>query len=172
MNKISKVAHSKYKKISSGNYRVWAEWILEYKQYNYPEDFELISNLIRDNLTIKMCPPRYREENLVNPLFGHCYHATQAMYYFFEDANLKTMSAPCEFAQQHWWLQDGDKIIDITCDQYLSVGKKPPYDKGKESKWYGWKNRPHRKSQDLMKAVQPNAKLYFKEYEKKPEKVY
>ena len=172
MNKISKVAHSKYKKISSGNYRVWAEWILEYKQYNYPEDFELISNLIRDNLTIKMCPPRYREKNLGNPLFGHCYHATQALYYFFEDANLKVMSAPCDIAGSHWWLQNGDTIIDITDDQYLSVGKKPPYDKVKESKWYGWKNRPHRKSQDLMKAVQPSAKLYFKEYEKKPEKVY
>ena len=45
-------------------------------------------------------------------------------------------------------------------------------DKGKKTKWYGWKNRPHRKSQNLMKLVQPSAKLYFKQFEEKPKKSY
>jgi hypothetical protein len=168
----SSVEHKKYIKISSGNYRVWAEWILDYEQYKYPEDLDMVSKLIVDNLEMKFCPPRYRDENMGNPLFGHCYHATQALYYFFKDANLKVMSAPCEIAQQHWWVQDGNNIIDITAGQYEAFGIDPPYDKGKETKWYGWKNRPHRKSQNLMKLVQPSANLYFKQYEEKPKKVY
>ena len=172
MTLTSSVEHKKYIKISSGNYRVWAEWILDYEQYKYPEDLDMVSKLIVDNLEMKFCPPRYRDENMGNPLFGHCYHATQAMYYFFKDANLKAFAAPCKITQQHWWVQDGDNIIDITAGQYEAFGIDPPYDKGKETKWYGWKNRPHRKSQNLMKLVQPSANLYFKQYEEKPKKVY
>ena len=158
MTLTSSVEHKKYIKISSGNYRVWAEWILDYEQYKYPEDLDMVSKLIVDNLEMKFCPPRYRDENMGNPLFGHCYHATQALYYFFKDTNLKAFAAP--------------NIIDITAGQYEAFGIDPPYDKGKETKWYGWKNRPHRKSQNLMKLVQPSANLYFKQYEEKPKKVY
>jgi len=173
MTLISSVEHKKYIKIESKNYIKWAAWILEYEQYKYPEDLDMVSKLIVDNLEIKFCPPRFRELNLDNPLFGHCYHVTQAMYYFFKDANLKTMSAKCEGpAGQHWWLQDDDKIIDITAAQYDAFDFEPPYNKGKDTKWYGWKNRPHRRSQDLMLLVQPSAKLYFKKYRDKPEKTY
>lgn len=169
---ISYVNHKKYIKLAPKQYEVWAEWILEYEQYKYPDDLELVSRLIRDNLTSDFCPPKYREKNLGNPLFGHCYHSTQAMYYFFQDANLKVMSAPCEVADHHWWLQDGDTIIDVTGDQYELLSVNAPYEKGKESKWYGWKNRPHRKTQNLMKLIQPSANLYFKKYKEKPKKVY
>ena len=126
-----------------------------------------------DNLEPKFCPPKFRGINENNPLFGHCYHATQAMYYFFKDVNLKAMSAKCQGpAEQHWWLQDGDKIIDITAEQYDMFNFDPPYDKGKETKWYGWKNRPHRKTQKLMLKVQPEAKEDFKQYREKPKKEY
>ena len=95
-----------------------------------------------------------------NSLFGHCYHATQAMYYFFKDADLKVMSAKCQGpAEQHWWLQDGDKIIDITSSQYDMFDFDPPYENGKKTNWYGWQNRPHKKTLDLMKKVQPESKL-------------
>ena len=180
MTLISSVEHSKYIKVPIGEdekskpiyrYIRWAAWILEYEQYKYPDDLDMVLKLIANNLELKFCPPRYRELNMGNPLFGHCYHATQALYFFFKDANLKTMSAKCQSpAEQHWWLQDGDKIIDITAGQYDALDFDPPYGKGKETKWYGWKNRPHRKSQDLMKLVQPSANLYFKQYEEKPEK--
>lgn len=173
MTSTSYVEHKKYIKHGPSDYEVWAAWILEYEQYSYPDDLETVSTLIVNNLSDKMCPPRFREENQRNRLFGHCYHATQALYYFFQDSNLKAMSARCEGpAGQHWWLQDNDKIIDITAEQYDAYDFDPPYDKGKESKWYGWKNRPHRKTQDLMLLVQPSAKLYFKKYRDKPEKEY
>ena len=173
MTLTSFVEHKKYIKLGPSNYEVWASWILKYEQYSYPDDLERVSKHIVNNLQTKMCPPRYRELNLGNALFGHCYHATQAMYYFFKDANLKVMSAKCDGpAQQHWWLQDGDTIIDVTAGQYDAFDFAPPYDKGKESKWYGWKNRPHRKTQDLMLLVQPSAKLYFEKYREKPKKEY
>ena len=182
MTLISSVEHSKYIKVPIGEdekskpiyrYIRWAAWILEYEQYKYPDDLDMVLKLIANNLELKFCPPRYRELNIGNPLFGHCYHATQALYFFFKDANLKTMSAKCQSpAEQHWWLQDGDKIIDITAGQYDALDFDPPYGKGKETKWYGWKNRPHRKSQDLMKLVQPSANLYFKQFKEKPKKSY
>ena len=168
----SSVEHKKYTKID-GNYISWAAWILDYEQYKYPNDLDMVSGLIVDNLEIKFCPPRFRELNLDNPLFGHCYHVTQAMYYFFKDANLKAMSAPCDVAGAHWWCEDVDgNIIDATSDQYYSVGTEPPYDKGKETQWYGWRGRAHRKTQDLMKLVQPSAKLYSEVYREKPKKEY
>jgi hypothetical protein len=66
---------------------------------------------------------------------------------------LKPYSAKDDRGDTHWWLQDGDTIIDATAEQYTFRGVKPPYDKGKESKWYGWKNRPHKKSLILIKRV-------------------
>ena len=50
----------------------------------------------------------------------------------------------------------------------------PPYDKGKETKWYGWKNRPHRKTQELMRLVQGKnkTKLEHKVLMEKPKKSY
>ena len=173
MTLTSSVEHSKYIKLAPSNYVKWSAWILGYEQYNYPDDVDMVARMIVDNLELKFCPPRYRELNMGNALFGHCYHATQAMYFFFKDAELKVMSAKCQGpAEQHWWLQDDDKIIDITASQYNAFDFNPPYDKGKETKWYGWKNRPHRKTQDLMKLVQPSANLYFEKYREKPKKSY
>jgi hypothetical protein len=172
MTLTSFVDHSKYTKVD-GEYIKWAAWVLEYKQYSYPDDLEMVSNKIVGHLELKFCPPKYRKLNLGNPLFGHCYHATQAMYFFFKDANLRTMSAKCQGpAEQHWWLQDDDTIIDITSGQYDAFDFDPPYEKGKETKWYGWRNRPHRKSQDLMKLVQPSAKLEWKQFVEKPKISY
>ena len=53
---------------------------------------------------------------------------------------------------------------EITAEQYDAFDYDPPYQKGKESKWYGWKNRPHRKTQKLMNKIQPESKLYFQQY--------
>ena len=38
-------------------------------------------------------------------------------------------------------------------DRYYSVGQEPPYNKGKKSKWYGWKERPQQISLELMIRV-------------------
>ena len=44
MTLISFVEHKKYIKIESKNYIKWAAWILEYEQYKYPEDLDMVSN--------------------------------------------------------------------------------------------------------------------------------
>lgn len=170
---IELARHSKYIKIKSKEYVEWAAKVLYGKPYSYPKDLDKVIKLIHKNLTIDLCPPRFREGNMGNPTFGHCYHSTQALYYFFKNANLKAMSAPCDIAGSHWWCEDVDgNIIDITQDQYLSVGIKPPYDKGKETKWYGWRNRVHARSLVLMNKVQPTSKLEFEKYREKPKKSY
>jgi hypothetical protein len=53
----------------------------------------------------------------------------------------------------HWWLQDDKRIYDVTADQYYVVGKLPPYNVGKRTQWYGWKQRPHQRSLNLMMKV-------------------
>jgi hypothetical protein len=53
----------------------------------------------------------------------------------------------------HWWLQDDERVYDVTGDQYYSVGKLPPYQNGKKSRWYGYQQRPHQRSLDLIVRV-------------------
>ena len=55
--------------------------------------------------------------------------------------------------EKHWWLQDHVKIYDCTADQYIAIGETPPYNTGKKSVWYGWKQRPQQITLELMKRV-------------------
>jgi len=66
---------------------------------------------------------------------------------------LYPMSAEDYRGEKHWWVQNGDKIYDCTAEQYFSVGKLPPHEQGKKSRWYGWKERPQQISLELMKKV-------------------
>jgi hypothetical protein len=109
--------------------------------------------LIKRNLTPDLLTPKYREENGSNPTYGHCYHSTQALFYLMNTDRLVPMSGKDYRGEYHWWLQDGERIYDLTAEQYYSVGKIPPYHSGKKSKWYGWGQRPHQRSLDLMIRV-------------------
>jgi hypothetical protein len=137
-------------------------WVLEYDEYKYPNDLEKVTDLIKQKLNPKYLSPKYRETNKTNPFYGHCYHSTQAVYYFFKNTKFKIMSGKCDVSGHHWWLIDEDNnILDITNDQYHSIGKEPPYENGKEVKrWYGWKGQPLKRSLVLMNEVQPSSKLY------------
>ena len=127
---------------------------LSFEPYNYSENnMVLVMGLIRKNLTPDLLTPKYRSENLTNPTFGHCYHASQALFYLMDTDKLVPMSAIDYRGDHHWWLQDDSKIYDITSDQYYTVGKLPPHDKGKQSKWYGWQGRPHQRSLNLIVRV-------------------
>ena len=67
--------------------------------------------------------------------------------------NLKGVSAKDYRGEKHWWLQDGNQIFDVTSEQYFSVNKKPPWNIGKKTKWYGWQERPQQISLNLMTSV-------------------
>ena len=38
--------HKKYVKLAPNDYEVWSEWTLDYKQYEYPNDYEKVKKLI------------------------------------------------------------------------------------------------------------------------------
>jgi hypothetical protein len=127
---------------------------LTFEPYRYSEaNMSLVMGLIRKNLTPDLLTPKYREENKTNPMFGHCYHSTQTLFYLMDTDALVPMCGTDYRNDKHWWLQNGDKIYDLTAEQYYTVGKLPPYHNGKPSKWYGWKQRPHQRSLDLIVRV-------------------
>jgi hypothetical protein len=92
---------------------------------------ELISK-IQKALTPDLLKPPYREQNASNPMFGHCYVATEAFYHMTREEHSGRFSiffAKDDEGIVHWWLHDNKlvRILDITADQYFSVGKTPPY---------------------------------------------
>lgn len=127
---------------------------LSFKPYEYTEyTMCLVIGLIRRKLTPDLLTPKYRFENQTNPTYGHCYHSSQALFYLMNTNELVPMCGKDYRNDYHWWLQNGDKIYDVTAEQYYSVGKLPPYENGKPTKWYGWKQRPHQRSLDLIVRV-------------------
>ena len=129
---------------------------LSFDPYSYSE-IDLVIGLIQDNLTsdlLKQKKLMYKGD--ANKYYGHCYHSSQALYYLMDCDTLIPMSGEDYRGEKHWWLQDGQKIYDCTANQYLDKGKLPPYDIGKKSKWYGWKQRPHQITLKLMKRVLTN----------------
>ena len=127
---------------------------LTYEPFEW-EEIESVMQKIADNLVPSMVTKKYRKENESNPMFGHCYHSSQALYYLMNTDRLEQMSAVDYHNCSHWWLRDKitNEIFDITSDQYYSIDQVPPYDIGKKKPWYGWKQRPHQRTLDLMIKV-------------------
>ena len=129
---------------------------LSFDAYSYSE-IDLVIGLIQDNLTPDLLKGRkslmYPSDVLTNKYYGHCYHSSQALYYLIECDKLTSMSGEDYRGEKHWWLQDGEKIYDCTANQYIFVNQSPPYDVGKKSNWYGWKQRPQQISLELMRRV-------------------
>jgi len=127
---------------------------LTFNPYVYSEySMCLVMGLIKRHLTPDLLTPKYREENKINPTYGHCYHSTQALFYLMNTDKLIPMSGIDYRGDYHWWLQDGERVYDVTGDQYYIVEKLPPYHNGKKGKWYGWGKRPHQRSLDLIVRV-------------------
>jgi hypothetical protein len=127
---------------------------LTFEPYRYSEaNMSLVMGLIRRNLTPDLLTPKYREKNRSNPMYGHCYHSTQALFYLIDTDLLVPMVGVDYRDDYHWWLQNDERVYDLTAEQYYSVGKLPPYHNGKKGKWYGWGQRPHQRSLDLMVRV-------------------
>ena len=128
-----------------------------FEPYSFSEvNMCLVMGLIQKNLTpdlLKHKKLMYRGDPENNKYYGHCYHSTQALYYLMDTDKLVPMKGEDYRGETHWWLQDDDKIYDVTADQYYSVDQTPPYEHGKKSKWYGWKQRPQQITLNLMKRV-------------------
>ena len=150
------------KEVVRNNYdgdKIIKQRILTFEPYSYDE-IDIVIQKIQDGLSPDLLKGRkklmYPSDLLTNKFYGHCYHSTQALYYLIDTDRLMPMSGEDYRGEKHWWLQDGDKIYDATVNQYLDKKQNPPYNEGKKSKWYGWKQRPHQITLELMKRVLTN----------------
>lgn len=130
---------------------------LIFEPYEFNENMmHLVIGLIQRNLSsdlLRYKRLKYPEDKNIVQYYGHCYHATQALYYLMNTDELIPMSAEDYREEKHWWLEYSDRVYDCTAEQYWTVGKLPPYEKGKKTAWYGWKGRPQQVSLDLMVKV-------------------
>ena len=129
---------------------------LTFEPYSYDE-IDTVIEKIQNNLSSDLLKGKkvlmYPNDVIANKYYGHCYHASQALYYLIDTDRLVPMSGEDYRQEKHWWLQDGNVIYDVTEDQYYIKSKVPPHSKGKKSAWYGWKQRPQQISLELMKRV-------------------
>lgn len=91
---------------------------------------------IRVCLTPDLLKKEYRLENSSNPMFGHCYVASEVLYHKLKASG--SYSACCardDNGVVHWWIVDNNTndIYDTTADQYYSKGLIPPYAKGRKT---------------------------------------
>lgn len=136
---------------------------LRFVPFSYePEVVNSVVKTIAEQLTPDLLTKKYREENVKNPMYGHCYHSSQALFYLMDTDKLVPMSGIDYRNDTHWWLQDDDETIhDVTADQYYSVNQVPPYATGKKSVWYGWKQRPHQRTLKLMMKVLDSCNIEY-----------
>ena len=99
---------------------------------------------IKGNMSIAMkftpdlLPKKWITRNESNPAFGHCHNASGCLYKIFGSKQL-SLYRGFDGEIYHWWVQDkSGKIIDLTSEQYTSVGKLPPYDKAEKSGLLGF----------------------------------
>ena len=130
---------------------------ITFEPFPYNERYiGLVMGLIERNLSPELLKGRkkliYPDDVNTNKWYGHCYHATQALFYSLDTDLLVPMSAEDYRGEKHWWLQnvENGRIYDCTEAQYYSVNKVPPHHKGKRTKWYGWKGRPQQVSLNLL----------------------
>lgn len=123
---------------------------------------ELIDK-IKKSLTPDLLKPQYRERNASNPMFGHCYVATEAFYHLTKDEHLGRFSifhGKDDEGIVHWWLHDNKNIrlVDITADQYYSVGKNPPYENSRRGAFLT--AEPSKRAVIVMKRVNDETTVY------------
>jgi len=121
---------------------------------------------IREALNPSLLKYEDRKKNLENNMYGHCYHATQALYYLLQIREpLDIYKGLDDDGEYHWWLkrERGNVIYDVTANRYLLEGKKPPYDKGEKTTWKGIKKRPLEETLNLMILVLKNDQRKFQD---------
>jgi hypothetical protein len=110
---------------------------MEYNEKN----LNIVSDVIMKNLTSDLLPKKFIERNASNPTFGHCHTASACLQKIFGSKNIKLYRGH-DGEIYHWWAVDKHgKQIDLTADQYYSVGKNPPYDVGEKSSMLGFAYR-------------------------------
>ena len=92
----------------SGN-EIIATRRITFKPFPYNERYiGLVMGLIERNLSPELLKGRksliYPDDVNTNKWYGHCYHATQALFYSLDTDLLVPMSAEDYRGEKHWWI--------------------------------------------------------------------
>lgn len=122
-------------------------------QHMVTSEIEKLIQKVQSNLSPDLLKPIYRETNKTNPMFGHCYVATECIYYLLEaDHPYRPHWGRDEDGITHWWLEDkSGNRIDATREQYDSVNKSPPYKNGRNA-WF-LTNKPSKRTLKLLNRI-------------------
>ena len=99
-------------------------------------NISLLIEFIQKALSPDLLKIKYRNKNQTNPMFGHCYIATESLYYLMRELlpseeyfGYKPFYGKDKSGIVHWWLQNGKgNILDPTAEQYTAKGQEPPYE--------------------------------------------
>lgn len=103
--------------------------------------------IIQKHLTPDLLHKNWKSQK--HPLQGHCYVATETLYYFIPNKqDYKIMCAPCP-GGSHWYLQDrkSGEILDCTKEQF----ENPPYELGKGKGFLT--KEPSKRAKILIKRI-------------------
>ena len=100
-----------------------------------PSTDEIIEKILKNLTPDLLLEKRFVDENKHNPLYGHCFHASQALWLMTGMIYKPYFGARDWRGGTHWWLKTEKGILDITADQYYSLGYAPPYEHGRPSTW-------------------------------------
>jgi len=123
-------------------------------------DVQDLSKQVESVLSPDLLQKKYREANKKNPMFGHCYAASEALFHLLGgvDSSWRPMRAKDEAGIVHWWLvNEDDARLDVTAAQYTSLGKSPPYDSGVRGAFLTGYAKPSKRAVAIIDRVKAAA---------------
>jgi hypothetical protein len=118
-----------------------------------------VIELVQAHLSSDLLKLEYKNNNNQdNPLYGHCYVASEAVYHLLGSEKVVPCYGRHKEGGTHWWLVDRktNEIIDPTADQYYCVGKRPPYDGGVRSGFLT--KKPSKRAQIVLNRIRAGQK--------------
>jgi len=93
-----------------------------------PKEKELFQK-IRTLLTPDLIPEKFRDNKINSPFYGHCYHASLALYKLLggKEAGYRIKCGIDSDNIKHYWIEVNDRIIDPTIEQYTDLDRALPY---------------------------------------------
>ena len=123
------------------------------------ENIDLIKN-IQSVLTPDLLKGQWNRNNS-NPVAGHCYAATEALYWLFDGPNgnwntyvLNNKNFPDGLAEgeTHWFLKNKktNEILDPTAEQFDAT---VPYENGKQNSMMNYPKSGSKRAREIMRRI-------------------
>jgi len=121
------------------------------------ENLQTVIQIIVENLDDSLLTTYWRRKNQDNnPMAGYCYYASAVLQKVFPE--LEIWRAEDELGEYHWFNKWGDRVIDITEDQYYCKGRTPPHDTGIKKRQLG--GRHGIKANKLLENINSNYEIF------------